>query len=194
MCAAKNAVDVIARARRFAAECSDAQSLSFAQHVVHAAELLSQPRRHNGLVIPTEAEFTGELRDAVANAGVYGLNARVAQLLAGAWQRLQRSGMLQTRQIESTIRETEAGHHAFYATVKKSLTAPGLRSCALPGCGAKEAHPAHFKSCAACRTVVYCCREHQVAGWPSHKKACKAARKAAAAATEEENGAGPSGA
>ena len=77
------------------------------------------------------------------------------------------------------------------AALQRSLTAPGLRSCALDGCGAKEAHPAHFKSCAACRAVVYCCREHQVAGWPGHKKACKAARKAAAA---EEDGAGPSGA
>ena len=65
--------------------------------------------------------------------------------------------------------------------------APGLRRCALDGCGAKEAHSTHFKSCAACRTVVYCCRGHQVAGWPSHKKARKAARKAAA-----EDEAGPS--
>ena len=74
--------------------------------------------------------------------------------------------------------------------VWNSLTTPGLRTCALRGCGAREAHPTHFKSCAACRAVVYCCREHQVAGWPGHKKACKAARKAAAA----EDGAGPSGA
>ena len=67
--------------------------------------------------------------------------------------------------------------------------APGLRSCTLAGCGAKEAHLAQFKRCAACKAVVYCCCEHQVAGWPSHKRACKAARTAAA---EEE--AGPSGA
>ena len=80
---------------------------------------------------------------------------------------------------------------ALFAAVQKSLSAPGLRSCALPGCGAREAHPTHFKSCAACRTIVYCCREHQVAGWPSHKKACKAARKAAAAEDDE---AGASGA
>ena len=77
--------------------------------------------------------------------------------------------------------------------MKESLNASGLRSCALAGCGAREAHPAHFKSCAACRAVVYCCREHQVAGWPAHKKACKAARKAAAAA-DVEDGAGPGGA
>ena len=70
------------------------------------------------------------------------------------------------------------------------MTATGLRSCALPGCGAMEAHPAHFKSCAACRMVVYCCREHQAADWSAHKKACKTMRNAAAAVDE----AGPSGA
>ena len=57
-----------------------------------------------------------------------------------------------------------------------------LRCCQLASCGAKEAHVSLFSRCAACKTVVYCSREHQVADWPSHKKACKAARKAAAAA------------
>ena len=56
-----------------------------------------------------------------------------------------------------------------------------LRECALPGCAANEAHVAHFKACSACKASVYCCREHQVAHWPQHKAACKAARKAAAA-------------
>ena len=112
------------------------------------------------------------------------------QLLAGAWQRLQRSGILQARGIDAKIQAERSESQKFRAAVQKSLTTPDLRSCALPGCGAKEAHPAHFKSCGACRAVVYCCREHQVAGWPAHKKARKAARKAQA----DEDEAGPSGA
>ena len=75
------------------------------------------------------------------------------------------------------------GHNMATAVV----AATGVRTCALAGCGAREVHVQQFKSCAACRTVVYCCREHQVEDWPTHKKACKAARKAAA-----EGGAGPS--
>ena len=98
--------------------------------------------------------------------------------------------MLQSRYIEESIEEQEPKQRAVTAAIESSFAAPGLRSCALDGCGASEAHPAHFKSCAACRAVVYCCREHQVAGWPGHKKACKAARKA----QEEEDEAGPSGA
>ena len=188
--AAANAMDMLRNALWFAAECSAAQFQSFTQHVVHAAELMQQPRRHNGTGMGTEAGFTDALRCAVAVAGARGLDARLVQLLASTLQRLQRSGVLQERRIEEAIGSIASKQHAVDKVVQKSLTAPGLRSCALPGCGAKEAHPTHFKSCAACRTVVYCCREHQVAGWPGHKKACKAARTAA----EEDDGAGPSGA
>ena len=128
----------------------------------------------------TETEFTDTLRNTVARAALLGLDAGLAQMLADAWQRLQRSGVLQARRIEERIAGLAAGQQAFRAAVQSSLTAPGRRSCALPGCGAVEAHLEHFKSCSKCRTVVYCCREHQVEGWPSHMAACKAARKAAA--------------
>ena len=178
-----------------ASECSAAQFRSFAEHVVHATELMQQPRRYGDVPLDDEIVFTNRLHDAVANAGANGLDARLVQLMAGAWQRLQRSGVLRARSIEgntgSGIALSDVDDRAFDMAIRKSMNAPGLRHCALPGCGAKEAHPAHFKSCAACRTVVYCCREHQVEGWPAHKKACKAARKATAA---EDGGAGPSGA
>ena len=191
--AASDASKVLSRARLFAAECSYAQVQSFAHHVVHAAALMQQPRRvGDNVVIDTEADFTDALRRAVAVAGANGLDTRLVQQLKSAWQELQRSGVLKARRIDECSRLSTHMHRDFQVAFEKSLTAPGLRSCALDGCGAKEAHPAHFKSCAACRAVVYCCREHQVAGWPTHKKACKAARKAAAAA--EDDGAGPSGA
>ena len=146
---------------------------------------MQQPRRHGDVTLQLEQDFPVALRNAVALGSANGLDARLVQLLAGAWQRLQRSGVLQARRIDQSTRFDAPAAHAFHLALQKSMTAPGLRTCALPGCGAKEAHPTHFKSCAACRTVVYCCREHQVAGWPSHKKACKAARKAAAAAEDD---------
>ena len=185
--------NVLAHADRFdAAECSTALQLSFTQHAVRAGALMQQPRRYVRCAIDSEATFTNALRNAVADGGDFGLDVRLVQPLAAAWERLQRSGVLQTRRIEARITEMTPGHFTRYAALQSSLTAPGLRTCTLDGCGAREAHPAHFKSCAACRTVVYCCREHQVEGWPAHKAACKAARKAAASA--EDDGAGPSGA
>ena len=187
--AASSALVVLSDVRRFAAESSDAQFKSFAEHVVHAAELMQQTLRCDGEIMRNEREFTGRFRAAVAIAGRNGLNPRLVQLLESAWQRLQRSGVLHRFEAFS-LSAAATEHRAWEAEVQKSMTAPDLRSCALDSCGATEAHPAHFKSCAACRAVVYCCREHQVAGWPAHKKACKAARKAAA----KEDGAGPSGA
>jgi hypothetical protein len=62
------------------------------------------------------------------------------------------------------------------------LAGAGLRSCALgAACGKREATRQQFKLCSACKTVAYCCREHQAAHWPAHKAACKAARNATAA-------------
>ena len=188
--AASKALDVLARARLYAADCSAAQFQTFAQHVVHATELMQQPWRHGQLPTLFEVEFMSSLRREIGRMGANGLDARLVQLLAGAWERLQSSGVVQARDIPTDLVSDASGHNAFITAVHTSLTTPGLRSCALAGCGAKEAHPAHFKSCSACRTVAYCSKEHQVAGWPSHKKACKAARKAAAADDE----AGPSGA
>ena len=178
--AASNACCVLASARLFAAECSAAQFQFFTQHVVRAAELMQQPRRHINVGLGWEAEFPMRLRGVAAVARTNGLDARLVRLLAATWQRLQRSGVLEERRIDFGITEVARELQTFQAAVQSSLNAPGLRHCALPGCGAKEAHPAHFKSCAACRAVVYCCREHQVEGWSGHKRACKAARKAQA--------------
>ena len=189
MDAATRALTVLGLAPMFADECSYQQFQTFAQHVVRATELMQQPRRHNTVLMKMEAAITDNLRFIIDDAGVKRLDARMMQLLASALQQLQRSGVLRARGIED-IQLVTTEKEAFQEAVRNSLNAPDLRSCALAGCGAKEAHPAHFKSCAACRTVVYCCCEHQVAGWPALKKACEAARKAAAAKDEE---AGPSG-
>jgi hypothetical protein len=102
--------------------------------------------------------------------------------LEAAWQRLQRSGVIQERGILSTGCDAlKEGTGKVASAAAAKLAARGLRSCALAGCAAREVEPSQFKNCGACMTVVYCCREHQVADWPAHKAACKAARKASAA-------------
>ncbi len=114
-------------------------------------------------------------------------------VLEGAWHALERSGVLRERGLigdeawEAVDNSTLSMHVRGIA----ARTAPGLRSCALARCASREAHPAHFKRCGGCSTVVYCSKEHQVEDWPGHKAACKAARNAAAQAHDA---AGPSGA
>lgn len=62
---------------------------------------------------------------------------------------------------------------------REQLAADILRHCALGTCKCREKSFGMFKLCSRCRTVVYCCKEHQAEDWPAHKVACKAARKAA---------------
>lgn len=47
----------------------------------------------------------------------------------------------------------------------------GLRTCALPSCGATEPHPRFFKCCSRCRSVYYCSHEHQREDWSRHRRA-----------------------
>ena len=103
------------------------------------------------------------------------------QSLWAAKARLLGSGVLQQRGIDlDAFIARRLALSDKSATVDAVLQTVPRRACELVTCAAFELHPPHFKKCAACKTVVYCCREHQVADWPSHKAACKAARKVAA--------------
>ena len=74
-------------------EFSDVQFRSFAQLVVHAAEMMQQPRRHGDVSLEAEAKFTDFLRGAV-NLPDYGPDPNLLPLLSDAWQQLERSGVL----------------------------------------------------------------------------------------------------
>jgi hypothetical protein len=97
--------------------------------------------------------------------------------------------VLQRRGILQGVSVITAQHTHATDTAAATAAARGLRVCALHTCGAQEVHASHFKRCSACLSVVYCCKEHQVQGWPAHKAACRAARKAAEAADNEASGA-----
>jgi hypothetical protein len=114
-------------------------------------------------------------------------NAWHARILA-AWRRLQSSGVLQRRGIQQTMSVADADFARAAATAAATAAARGLRVCALHSCGAQEVHASHFKRCSACLSIVYCCKEHQVQGWPAHKAACRAARKATEQAADEASG------
>ena len=105
------------------------------------------------------------------------------QQIREAWARVQASGVLERRGLIGAcadLTRTMQAREGILDVQDERQARRGLRSCGLASCGAKEAHVDHFKRCSACKTVVYCCREHQLEHWPAHKAACKAARKAAA--------------
>ena len=174
--AAMHVLDVLGNGAYFVHECSAMQLATFAQFVVHAMDLMQVPRRQRSR-FGTEVGFAMKLSERVQLLRPRGLHPRLAQEVTDAWRRLQQSGVLVERQLldERVISRVTATDPAQYIALKAALIAPDLRCCALASCGAREAHPAHFKRCTACKAVVYCGPEHQLADWPAHKAACQAA-------------------
>ena len=124
-----------------------------------------------------------QLKEALS-AGAQDKRWRVR--VAVALARLHQSGVIEERCLgdAETISSVADADETFTRGAQERMDAVAsgqLRSCALTTCGAREGHPSHFSKCGACKTVSYCCREHQLQDWPAHKAACKAARKAAAA-------------
>ena len=156
----------------FAAELTD--------FVVSAIDLVMQPRAHPTKRGPEELAFACRLEVFAESAAPLGASAR-RQVIVDAWGRLQRSRVLRERDIDEATKRVASAFGSDCAAAQARAASAVLRCCALEACAAREAHPAHFSRCAACKAVVYCCREHQVQDWPAHKKACKAARQAAAA-------------
>jgi hypothetical protein len=158
------------------------------EHVCDALAFMAAPRRsgaHNW--IGAEATFVTEVRDLVDSGSVPADTALGARLIA-AWRHLQHSGMLEQRRLLTDgVGAVARCEEEVMAAGASAAAAPERRTCALPSCGAREAHVSHFKLCAACKTVVYCCKAHQAEDWKRHRKEeCKAARAAAAAAAEQQ--------
>jgi len=160
--AAHSIMGLLDNAWLFREECSAAQFEASAQHVVDATDLMQLPRSHGTAALIAEVQFAQRLSSDASDApGVpflqtRGLAAPLVQLVTAAWQRLQHSGVLEARCVFDEHQRQQASTYQkkALAASRAAMTAPGLRSCALAGCCAKEAHPQHFKRCSACRTVV----------------------------------------
>ena len=150
----------------------------FTQLTVHAARLSTKPRSNNSSFTMCEYMLAASLRNFVQEEVFATRDAAVHETLLDAWTALQRSGVVQSRGMLALCDLADAEVIAVRQQDEARYAAATLSCCALASCGAKEVHAAQYKKCGACKTVVYCCREHQVQDWPAHKKACKAARKA----------------
>jgi hypothetical protein len=163
--------------------------LSHAALVASAFEMMAQPQELPSVVMDNEKhKLTSVPEGMLARTAhrmfldarvISNMEGDVSSLMVDAWRRVERSGAIAMRRLRVDA-EPAMSINACLAAAAADAAVRGLRECALAGCASKEVHVSQFKHCGACRTVSYCCREHQVADWPSHKAACKAARKAAA--------------
>ena len=105
------------------------------------------------------------------------------------WRSDAVSSVLRARGVQQTgVALAEQTRAEFEAREREDIAKHGLRDCALPSCSKTEKTVKEFAHCSGCRSVVYCCAEHQGLHWTKHKKACRekeAARLAAEEADEE---------
>ena len=107
------------------------------------------------------------------------------------WRSNEVTNVLRSRGVLQTgIAKAEQSIAEFDARQRADIAKHGLRDCALPSCSKTEKTVKEFAGCSGCRSVVYCCLEHQALDWRAHKKACRekeVERLAAEEADEEGN-------
>ena len=102
------------------------------------------------------------------------------------WRSNAVSDVLRARGVLQTgIAKAGQSHAEFEARQCADIAKHGLRDCALPSCSKTEKTVKEFAGCTGCRSVVYCCLEHQALDWRVHKKVCREKEAALLAAVEE---------
>ena len=108
------------------------------------------------------------------------------------WRSEALTSVLRSRGVLQTgITKNEQTKADFKTRQRADILKHGLRDCALPSCSKTETTVKEFAGCSGCRSVVYCCLEHQALDWRAHKKACRekeAERRAAEKAEDAKNG------
>jgi hypothetical protein len=144
--------------------------------VCDALDMLTQQRPLNAVRADAETNLVQTLQSSLDGGFLSDTDDIGGAQLLAAWGRVERSGVLQARNITQAVAVSTRNDERVTSMAATAVAAKGLRHCALGSCGARELHASHFKLCGACKTVVYCSREHQAAHWRQHKAACKAAR------------------
>jgi len=153
--------------------------LDAACDLVDEAVALAGPQRVEGTPRFFKEALHRHLRDGVELWRQKSSTAAHAARLAEALEQLRLYSAFSAEDLARSDKDVAEGIAKMVAAQTAASSPELLRRCALATCGAKEAHVSHFSRCAACKTVVYCSKECQLADWPAHRKACKAARKAA---------------
>ena len=148
-----------------------------------ALNMMNAPRLQRNLSFYYEATFLTQVRRTMLMFQTrFGLEN--LEVLAAALGRLNESGVIEERGMEGEALAVVRSCQVTEAKAQAEKVAPGRQLCA--HCGAREVHAAHFKRCSACKAVVFCSKDCQLANWPAHKAACKATRKAAADAASSD--------
>ena len=97
-----------------------------------------------------------------------------AEQLRAKWNTSIHRYMLRARALDDAVTETHAKEERLNGRREEDVRENGLHPCGLPSCDKREATVDKFKYCGACFSAWYCCAEHQVLHWQTHKLTCRA--------------------
>ena len=161
---------------------TEAQTQQICRCLVTALRIMSAPRLQMIPGFDSEACFVVEVRRMMKDSAPF--SGKQRKMVAAALERLTDSGVIEERALDDAMEDYARFCQQADAKAQADNEASGLQSCA--HCGARELHVAQFKRCSACKVSRFCSKDCQLANWPAHKAACKAARKAAADAASSD--------
>ena len=173
--------------------CTAAQRRTMELFVLQGLDVIPRTAglRH---LVPTEEDLVVKIERCMNPSGSYRRHFGPAfcDAVLRKWRSNAVSNVLRSRGVlQTAIAKSERGNAEFRARERADIAKHGLRDCALPSCFKTEKTVKEFAGCSGCRSVVYCCLEHQALDWRAHKKACREKEAEHLAAEEaEEEGAG----
>jgi hypothetical protein len=136
-----------------------ASSLPFEMHMVSGLKAVE-----HGLVTTALSDEAGMLLRMRATCGLTAAEETALRQLA---ERYKAEGERFAQELPKVAEDVTAERQQ---TAAADVARHGLRRCALPACGAQEAHPKLFKLCGRCRGAAYCGAAHCAEDWKRHKR------------------------
>ena len=128
------------------------------------------------ITLPEETSLASYLQDAFTG-NFLGMDPAFVAPLRAKWtaaemmQMRRARGLLNTTELDKVAEEKI---EARKTSRRADVTKHGLKECALPSCGKREASVGQHKRCSACRSAWYCSAEHGALHWKEHKPICRA--------------------
>ena len=166
----------------------DAQKRMVESFVLQGLNVIPRTAGIPAQMISGEDDLMAMIENPHMNPRVY--DPVFCAALLRKWRSNAVSNVLRARGgLQTGIARYEQTSAEFDARQREDIARHGLRDCALPSCSETEKSVKEFAHCSGCRSVVYCCAEHQALDWTKHKKACRKKQAELLAAEEAEQGA-----
>ena len=125
-------------------------------------------------MLPEESSFASRIQRTLTGSFPMPVDPAFITSLRTKWTAAEMVQMRRARGLVDTTGQTQKNRDEINALHAADVAKHGLKECALPSCGKREASVGQHKRCFACRSAWYCTAEHGAAHWKEHKPICRA--------------------